>query len=415
MFWIIKNAECKMVNAEYKGESLPLASSADAFSATPSPKWLRPLKSPFLILFFFFTLSLYALPSAKELRELKVKPRSEIFFTQMENCYALEIDGISPSQVMLELPELPLGTRFISSKKEEFISQNGQRGTLISLWFTFSEAREIHLPPLLIRISGKNHYIEFEPVSVYENPNLISPGLEITFENKTISSGKDGRKSLSVCQGEKIIFTLALRYGTQILDFKWNIPKDSIFSERERFEFARGNQKITEFTTEKQDLARFEWQILKEGEYSLPEITVTALSYNGSKKILSLPDSTRIIVKGKSRTETLANKDMKNIFESAFKKNDEETMPAKKTAPTRKECELMASQSRLSFFDKLFSRKYAIFSGGIVSSVPEEKMSANTFEGGKKVRITESAGEWAFIENEDFSGWTMNENLIEIK
>ncbi len=415
MFWIIKNAECKMMNAEYKGESLPLASSANAFSATPSPKGLRPLKSPFLILFFFFSLSLYALPSAKEIRELKVRPRSEIFFTQMENCYALEIDGISPSQVMMELPELPLGTRFISSKKEEFISQNGQRGTLISLWFTFSEAREIHLPPLLIRISGKNHYIEFEPVSVYENPNLISPGLEITFENKKISSGKDGRKSLSVCQGEKIIFTLALRYGTQILDFKWNIPKDSIFTENMRFEFARGNQKITEFTTEKQDLARFEWQILKEGEYSLPEITVTALSYNGSKKILSLPDSTRIIVKGKSRTETLANKDMKNIFESAFKKNDEETMPAKKTAPTRKECELMASQSRLSFFDKLFSRKYAIFSGGIVSSVPEEKMSANTFEGGKKVRITESAGEWAFIENEDFSGWTMNENLIEIK
>ena len=415
MFWIIKNAECKMMNAEYKVESLPLASSANAFSATPSPKGLRPLKSPFLILFFFFSLSLYALPSAKEIRDLKVRPRSEIFFTQMENCYALEIDGISPSQVMMELPELPLGTRFISSKKEEFISQNGQRGTLISLWFTFSEAREIHLPPLLIRISGKNHYIEFEPVSVYENPNLISPGLEITFENKKISSGKDGGKSLSVCQGEKIIFTLALRYGTQILDFKWNIPKDSIFSERERFELARGNQKITEFTTEKQDLARFEWQILKEGEYSLPEITVTALSYNGSKKILSLPDSTRIIVKGKSRTETLENKDMKNIFESAFKKNDEETVPAKKTAPTRKECELMASQSRLSFFDKLFSRKYAIFSGGIVSSVPEEKMSANTFEGGKKVRITESAGEWAFIENEDFSGWTMNENLIEIK
>ena len=415
MFWIIKNAEYKMMNAEYKGGSLPLASSANAFSATPSPKGLRPLKSPFLILFFFFSLSLYALPSAKEIRNLKVKPRSEIFFTQMENCYALEIEGISPSQVMLELPELPLGTRFISSKKEEFISQSGQRGTLISLWFTFSDSGESRLSPLLVKINGKNHYIEFEPIFVYENPNLISPSLEISFENQKIRSEKDGRKILTVSQGEKIVFTLDLRYGTQILDFKWNIPKDSIFSERERFEFANGNQKITQFTTEKQNIARFEWQILKEGEYALPEITVAALSYNGSKKILSLPGSIRVIVKGKSHRHNESQKEGAGIFENAFEKPSEEVSAEKKSAPTREECEARADKSRLTFFDKLFSRRFAIFTGGLVSSVPEEKMSANHFEGGVKVKITESAGEWAFIECDEFSGWTKNENIIERK
>ena len=404
-----------MRNAEYKGESLPLTSSANAFSATPSPKGLRPLKSPFLILFFFFSLSLYALPSAKEIRDLKLQPRSEIFFTQTENCYALEIEGISPSQISMELPELPLGVRFISSKKEEFISKDGMRGTLISLWFTFSDSGESRLSPLLVRINGKNHYIEFEPVLVYENPNLISPDLEITFENKKFRTEKDGRKFLTVSPGEKIIFTLALRYGTQVLAFKWNIPKDSIFNESERFEFANGGQKITQFTNENKNLARFEWQILKEGEYSLPEITVTALSYNGSKKILSLPPDIRIIVKGVPIGEKRPGGIKTDIFESAFEKPDEETGLTKKSSPTRKECQELAAQSRLSFFDKLFSRKYGIFTGGIVSSVPEENSNAKFFEGGKKVRITEDAGEWVFIENEEFSGWVKSENLIKIK
>ena len=234
-------------------------------------------------------------------------------------------------------------------------------------------------------------------------------------KTKKFRTEKDGRKFLTVSPGEKIIFTLALRYGTQVLAFKWNIPKDSIFSESERFEFANGGQKITQFTNENKNLARFEWQILKEGEYSLPEITVTALSYNGSKKILSLPPDIRIIVKGVPIGEKRTGGIKTDIFESAFEKPDEETGLTKKSALTLKECQELAAQSRLSFFDKLFSRKYGIFTGGIVSSVPEENSNANFFEGGKKVRITEDAGEWVFIENEEFSGWVKSENLIKIK
>ena len=364
-------------------------------------------------IFLFFTLPLFALPSAKELRDLKVTPRSEIFFTQMENCYALEIAGASPSQVMMELPDLPLGTKFISSKKEEFISETGERGTLISLWFTFSESGDTRIPPLLVKLGGKAHYFEFEPIFVYENPNLISPSLELSFENKKVRA-ENGGKSFTVAQGEKIIFTVALRYGMQVLDFKWNIPKDSIFTETERFEFANGTQKITQFTTEKKNLARFEWQILKTGEYALPEITVGTIAYNGTKKQVSLSEQVRVIVTEQSAKNTERSRE-NGIFASAFEKPREIPSESAKPIPTREECKKIAEQTRLSFFDKLFSRRFGIFAGGEISSVPEEKMSAQHFAGGQKVRITERAGEWSFIECEEFSGWAKSDSIFEIK
>ena len=367
------------------------------------------------IIFLLFALPIFAIPSSRDLRDLKVRPRSEIFFTQMENCYALEILGISPSQVMIELPDLPPGTRFISSKKEEFISPSNQHGTLISLWFSFSDSGETNFSPLLVRIGGKTHYIEFEPTFVYENPALIQPSLEIFFENKNLRTEKDGTKTLSARQGEKLTFTVALRYGTQVLYFKWNIPKDSIFSESERFDFANGTQKITQFTTERKNLARFEWQILKAGEYALPEITVGTFAYNGSKKQISLPQNIRIIVAEKTQKESAAQSNSSGIFKSAFEKPAEEINGEKKSEPSREECKIIAEQARLSLFDRIFSRKFGIFSGGQISAVPEENASANHFGSGKRVRITESAGEWAFIECEEFSGWTKKENLFLIK
>ena len=93
----------------------------------------------------------------------------------MENCYVLEIPDVEPGKVQMDLPELPLGTRFISSKKEEFIAADGKRGTQISLWFTFTESAQTRLSPLMTRINGRTYFFEFVPTYVYENPNLISP------------------------------------------------------------------------------------------------------------------------------------------------------------------------------------------------------------------------------------------------
>lgn len=347
----------------------------------------------------------------------KLLPRSEVFFTQMENCYAIELAGIEPAAIQMELPELPLGTKFISSKKEEFISQNGIRGTLITLWFSFAYSGDTRIPPLLIRINGRNRYYEFEKVTVYENPNLISPKLEITFENQAnlVTDKKSGKKCLYVQNGEKINFMLKIRYCLQITDFKWVIPKDSIFRELERFEFAGGTQRNTQFTNEAKDLARFEWQILKEGTYQLPQFSVGTLAFSGSKKTFSLPRDIEIIVTGEGqKSPDGASSADKAIFAAAFESPSREEVNSEKPA-SHIDFEKKAKSEHRSFLQKFLGRRYAIFAGGQIFPIPEEKANGQNFTGGQKVRLTEQAEEWTFIECQEFSGWTQSKNLYEIK
>lgn len=377
--------------------------------------------SLFVILFLILcSLPLHSLPSKKVLRELKLLPRSEIFFTQMENCYALEIPDIEPGKVQLDLPELPLGTKFISSKKEEYVAEDGVRGTQISLWFSFTDSGDTRIPPLMARINGRNYYFEFEPTYVYENPALISPVVEVLFDRPDLlkTDKKTGQKTLKVTSGEKISFTVALRYGMQVIDFRWKLPKDSIFNETKRFEFANGEERITEFTTESKKLARFEWQILKEGIYPLPEITIGTIAYSGAKKQLYLPQNIFVSVsesKSAKKSDTTIGGQKAGIFELAFEKPEEDEINDKNAGPSREECERIAQNTKRTIFDKLFARKFGIFAGGEITSVPEEKISGRTFTGGQKVRITERAGKWTFIECKEFSGWTKNDNIIEVK
>ena len=371
----------------------------------------------FLLIIFILS-QIFSLPSRKELKEIKVLPRSEIFFTQMENCYVLEIPDVEPGKVQMDLPELPLGTRFISSKKEEFIAADGKRGTQISLWFTFTESAQTRLSPLMTRINGRTYFFEFEPTYVYENPNLISPVIDIVFDEQKniVTDKKTGQKSLTVKKGEKISFTAQIRYAAQIYDFKWILPKDSIFKETKRFDFAFGNRKITEFTAESQKLASFEWQILKEGEYSLPEVFAETLSYNGAKKRIYTPKDTIIIVKS-NENQLLGTSSLKDseIFESAFQKTGSQDISEKNSERSKEEYAKLAEKETRSILQKLFGKKFAIFAGGTVLSVPEEKITGQNFAGGQKVSITEQAGDWSFIECKEFSGWTKNDNIFEIK
>lgn len=375
-------------------------------------------KFGFTFLLLSFVLPLFSLPGSKKLKEIKLLPRSEIFFTQMENCYSLEIPDVEPGKVQIDLPELPLGTKFISSKKEEYLDEDGLRGTRISLWFTFSYSGNTRIPPLLARINGKTMYFIFEPTYVYENPALIAPLVEIEFDGMEMpkKDKKSGQRLLQLRAGEKLIFTVSIRYAIQVLDFKWKIPKDSIFTESERFEFAKGDEKITEFTTESKKIAKFQWQILKEGIYSLPEVSIGAISYSGLKKQLSLPQNIVVSVSGKKpEGQNGLEKADENVFEAAFVQPFQEDGQKEASSISREECEKLAKSIKRTFLDKAFRRHFAVFAGGEICSVPEEKIPGQSFTGGQKVKITERAGKWSFIECKEFSGWTKNDNIIEIK
>ncbi|MBQ4379172.1 MAG: hypothetical protein II821_08270 [Treponema sp.] len=337
-------------------------------------------------------------------------PRSEVFFTQAENCYFLELEDVEPGRIQIELPELPHGVKFSSSKKEEFISASGKKGTIISLWFVFSETGETVIPPLNARIDGKQHFFEFERVPVQENPALISPKLEIIIEHKNIPVQD---KSCVFQKGEKINLLVRTQYAVQVLSFKWNLPRNSIFSESRRFEFANGNEKLTAFTSDKKNLARFEWKILKEGSYALPDFSVEVLAFNGTRQILTTAQNIRITVTQKEYQKDDTENKASELFSDAFINSEGEKI-GEKVNKNPEEYEKFAKSIKLSFFEKISGTKYAVFKGGRISQIPEEKSKSGMFEGGQKVKVERKTKNWSFITCEEFTGWTKNENLIEI-
>ena len=379
------------------------------------------MKKSFFFLFVFFlsaSTATFATDFSAELGKIKISPRSEVFFTQTENCYTLQIPDIPPAKVRVDLPDLPLGTKCTSSKKEETIIENGRRGTLITLWFTFEYSGETHIPPLLVHADGNPYYLEFQQTTVYENPALISPVLEVTFtapKNPGFQKS-EGKKVLKIQKGEEISFTLQARYAIQILEYKWTLPKDSLFEEKQRFDFAKGKEKISEFTTSAKKLSTFSWKILKSGAYFLPPITIEALSFNGEKKKLTLPQDIIIIVLDEKYQALEKNSPAQNqeLFSSAFMKPEEEKGHDKGAISDNEEFKKQAEKTKRSLFEKLTRKKLAIFTGGIIATIPEEKSSGQYFSGGQKIIISEEIGDWIFIECKDFSGWTKRNKVITI-
>ena len=380
------------------------------------------MKKSFFFLFVFFlsaSTATFATDFSAELGKIKISPRSEVFFTQTENCYALQLPNIAPAKVRIDLPDLPLGTKCISSKKEETITENGKRATLITLWFTFDYSGETHIPPLLVHADGMPYYLEFQQTMVYENPALISPVLEVSFDTPKNSrfQKSDDKKVIKVQKGEEISFTLQVRYAIQILEYKWELPKDSLFEEKQRSDFARGKEKVTEFTTSAKKVASFSWKILKAGAYFLPPITIEALSFNGEKKRLSLPQDIIIIVLDEKyqALERKAPAQNQGLFSSSFAKPQETEEEEKNAKPDIEEFRNQAGNAKRTFLEKLTRKRPGIFTGGTISAIPEEKSSGQYFSGGQRIIISEEIGEWIFIECKDFSGWTKRNKVITIK
>lgn len=354
-------------------------------------------------------------PSAQELKTYTVRQQSSLFFTQTESCYSLTIPEIAPSKIQTNLTAVPAGVQFISSKKEEFRDENGKRGTQILLCFSFTEAGTAHIPPLAVQIRGKTWYVPFEDVVVYENPNFISPVMEISFASpKNLRTDSSGKKTYTAQTGEKINFTVGIKYCAQILHFDWKLPGNSIFVETNRYDSIYAEKDST-FTPETKKIADFEWTVLKEGVYELPDIRVEALSYNGARKNSPPPPIDIIIEKSgnfRSTERNYAISDTK-LLASAFKEPSVHDAEEHIRILTMEECGKIAARQNNSFLRRLFPQKNAVFAGGFVHPVPEQNSHGQLFSGGQTVKIMETVGEWLFIECAEFSGWTQKEQVFE--
>ncbi len=414
-----------------------------------------------LLTFILSNIAVFALPpSPSQIRELVVTKDTEVFFTAQMNGFTLKIPGIEPSKVQTDLPLLPSGVKFVSSKKEEFIEQDSSlanqassvRGTVVHLWFTFTDTGNIKLPPLITRINNRTYYLPFEDVTVYENPNLIEPKLSVIFadESRIVTDKKTSQRTYRAKAGEEIRFRVYIQYFVQILSFSWELPKNSIFREERRWKIATIDSRNiqtqkTEFTPESFPVAEFVWKPLIEGNYDIPRIYAEAIAYNGSKKTVFVPDFPFLIEAAPKKDAVQTSTDLQDDFSTAFSKPIEENTALPQYAPTQEDLRHLAdlrTKERHSFFNgkireerknfelsigllpdenekrfflfKMVSPSYGIFAGGNVNTIPEEKSASHNLTGGQRVKITEKAGEWYYIECKIFSGWVKSEQIFRI-
>jgi hypothetical protein len=238
--------------------------------------------------------------SKAQIRALHVVPQNKIFFTGAECGYTLTLPGIEPSNVQTELPSVPSGVQFLSSKRDEYIGSDGKLGTIVRLWFSFSSAGVYTFDPLSVMIGFRSYGLQFDTVTVYENPKTIMPVLSVRFDNDV--SVTDGNVPVvSVAAGQKIHFTLYLKYAVQVVNFSWELPQNSLFTELKRYEITRGEPRGNDFSPNEIPVARFEWEPLVAGHCRLPDVHMTVTAYNGSRREPVLPAYDIFVVEQSSK------------------------------------------------------------------------------------------------------------------
>lgn len=271
-----------------------------------SNRLLKKIIKSFAVLFIFFSNNAFSI-TPQEIQKITIKPEQNVFFTNQELKYVLEIPEIQPHFVQTQLQEnMKEGVLFVSSRRMEYFADD-QTGTRIEFWFTFKDTGIGTIPPLIVRINGRTYYLNFENVQIYENPKTIAPRLVVELNGSKIifPTAENSKRRVETFTSEAtkpIDVTVYVQYAVQIKQFGYEIPKDSMFEEVERYDMVSGKVRSSDFSQERIPLAKFKWTPLKEGKYSLPNIRAVATAYSGRNLELGLPECNVTVGKNSSAT-----------------------------------------------------------------------------------------------------------------
>lgn len=319
-----------------------------------------------IAIFFLFCQSAFAL-TPQEIRNIVIRPEEDVFFTNQEVKFVLEIPGVEPADVQTQLQTMKEGITFISSRRLEYFTNDESTGTRIEFWFTFKDTGVAEMLPLITKVKGYTYYLPFEKVQVYENPKTIAPRIIIEINNKetfysTNENSKQTNYTITSEVAKPIEINLYIQYAVQIKQFGYELPKDSLFQEIERFEMIKGKTRLLDFSHEKIPLINLRWTPLKEGKFSLPNIRLLATAYSGRNVELGLPECKVSIVKAKVTDEKSADKHS-TLFAYALSNptdNSFEITEAKATLEDFKKIAELRSKERHSLYNLLNNRKERI-------------------------------------------------------
>ncbi len=290
---------------------------------------------------------------------LLLKADKEYFFTQQENGFTLIIPKADSSKIRTELPEFPAGVKLVSSLREEYIDKDDNHGTTIHFWFTFTDTGRVELPALTVKIDNHKYRVEFEDVDVYENPSLINPRLCIEFEGQAgenfISKSPEGEEMLNIPAGSWVDISVYVQFATQIYNFDYQLPKNSIFNEVQRWESIDEKEVAEGFSLKKFPVGKFRWKPLVEGNYGLPQVSVNAIAYNGARKTISLPEMKVTVLPpliDESSAIDTSGDSGDGVFEQAFTRPEDSSLSSRFDFSSASYCKSLAqarSQERHSF------------------------------------------------------------------
>ena len=229
--------------------------------------------------------------SWSEMWNLRFRKTDEALFTNTEHAFCVDIVGVSPDRVQVTVNSLPQNASFVSSKKESVTikrsSGKSVSGTRITLWMEFSKSGFYQIDPVDVVIDKGFYRIPMGTVEVFENPRLVKPQLSLSFEGGSYTGN-----SVSVEQGESVVFTVSVRGAEEVKDVLWRLPEASVFKRIESYPLPKG---VSPLSKELIPLAKFQWWPLKVGVHTLSEVFVDVVCFNGSHTRETLP-SVQVIV-----------------------------------------------------------------------------------------------------------------------
>lgn len=253
-----------------------------------------------------------------EVSALSILPaEGEKLYAKKDIKFEVLLPDTKANSVQIQPPNEIQNVSLKTLRKSEIYGEN--TSTKIEIWYNFEKKGDYQLPPITILLQGRKRVLRFSKVKISENPENMLPRMIIEFSDGTTVSSDDNapkKPVLSAKVGEKISFTIYLQYATQLVQFNWEIPKDSIFNQTKTYEFTEIKYREKRITDELIPIADFEWTALASGIIPMPRMKLTATAYNGYRNNLLMPAFSIEFTQAKKTSEELNPDAM--IFMDAF-------------------------------------------------------------------------------------------------
>ena len=297
----------------------------------------------FLISLFLLlsTLTLQAQSlSLEQINALRLLPEEgQKLYTKTDIKFTVKLPNVRSSDLQIISTEQPQGINFRTVRKSE---NYGENGSSIEIWYNFEKEGNYKLKPLSVLIQNHRRNIAFEAITITNDPASMLPRMVLTFENGTrVYSDQNYSDApvLKIQTGKKLHFTVNLQYANQLIQFNWELPKDSIFTCTKEYEVTEARHRERTYSHDLIPVADFEWTGLLPGIQKLPKFHLNSSGYNGYRSELYFPE---LFVEFIQADEKQLNDNEADIFSSAFLQESPVNNQNAIAPLTREECRQLA-------------------------------------------------------------------------